>query len=90
MKKNKNLIKNKQILLKFIKGYKRANKVIFKENLKKLINLSVEEAFLEYKNLCKLWDKIKDEKNLKKIENLKIENILKRRKILNRLGNFKN
>lgn len=90
MIKNKNLIKNKQILLKFIKGYKKANKVIFKENLKKLINLSEKEAFIEYKNLCKLWDKIKDEKNLKPIEKLKIDNILKRRKMLNRLGNFKN
>lgn len=82
--------KKEKNLLKLLKGYKKANNIILKEKENFLKGLSIEDSFQKYKYLCDLWEKLNQGKKHKKIDKLKINYLLKRRKLINKLGNFSN
>ncbi|MGB9721833.1 MAG: hypothetical protein ACPL28_10185 [bacterium] len=70
-------------LLRFINGYKRANKLIFRERMRRLANLSIEESLREYLELCKLAEECAKELESKEILKKRLDILLKRRRLFN-------
>ncbi len=77
--------KRREELLQFIKGHKKANDFILKEKTIRLKSLNEKDSLKEYENLCKFWQE-KGEKDLGDFEKEKILFLIKRRKILDKIG----
>ncbi|MEO0155844.1 MAG: hypothetical protein ABIL07_01875 [candidate division WOR-3 bacterium] len=79
-------IKQRDILLDIIKGYDITNTYLFKEKKQRLKKLSVKDSILEYIGLCRQMEKMAKKEDFRKIDEQKIEVLLKKRRLLNKIG----
>lgn len=80
----------KDILLRFLEGHRKANELISEEKKKRLYKLTVKDSLQEYDALYNMWKISTNKKNLERLERQKIKFLLERRKQFNKASGFKN
>lgn len=66
--------------------YQSVDHVLKKERIQRLTNLTVEESWRSYQELCAFWDATAHRDGMERIENWKIAALLERRRKLDRIG----
>lgn len=79
----------KDVVLGFLEGHRRANEVIRAERKKRLSQLTVEDSLREYDALCKIWEANPNKEGLGLLEKQKISFLLERRKRFNKVSGLK-
>lgn len=76
----------KESLQRYLEGHRKANEIIKKERHKQLREMTAQESLQEYDFLCSLWEANPNKQGIEQLEQLKIEFLLKRRRLLDKIG----
>ena len=81
----------KDVVLGFLEGHRRANELVRAEKKRRLSELSIEDSLREYDTPCKMWEANpnSDKEGLERLERQKILFLVERRKRLNKVSGLK-
>ena len=79
----------REVVVAFLEGQRRANEVIRAERKKRLSQLTAEDSLREYDALCEMWEANPNKEGLERLERKKILFLVERRRRFNKVSGLK-